>query len=79
MVLFWLSLQDELSGQLMLYRVVLIFPEAKDLADFVAYLKVPGEADTSEFSFAGELDEGQINAARTLFGAYVRVVRIIES
>ena len=62
----------------MLYRVVLIFPDTKSLADFIEYLKLPGEVDGKEYTFTGNLTEEQIKTARTMFGAYVRLVRIIE-
>ena len=62
----------------MLYRAVLIFPDTDSLADFVTYLEMPGEVDGKEYTFVGTLTEEQITTARSIFGAYVRVVRIIE-
>ena len=59
----------------MLYRVVLIFPDTVSLAEFVAYLEVPGEVNGREYTFVGNLDEKQIEKARVYFGAYVKVMR----
>jgi hypothetical protein len=60
----------------MFYRVVLIFPETKNLSDFIEYLKVPGEVNSSEYTFVGYLTEDQIKIARSTFNAYVRAVRV---
>jgi hypothetical protein len=62
----------------MLFRVVLIFPDSQSLAAFVEYLKVPGEVDSRVDAFVGNLNEEQIKIARFEFGAYIRVMRIIE-
>jgi hypothetical protein len=62
----------------MLFRVVLIFPDTQSLAGFVEYLKVPGEIDSRVDAFVGDLDEEQIKIARFKFGAYIRVMRIID-
>ncbi len=62
----------------MLYRVVLIFPDNERLADFIGHLEVPGEVNTRERTFIGNLNEDQIVTACTVFGAYVKVMRIIE-
>lgn len=62
----------------MLYRVVLIFPDSKSLADFVEYLKIPGEIDGKEYSFVGNLTGDQIDTARLSFSAYVRLLRTME-
>ena len=62
----------------MLYRVVLIFPNTESLADFIEYLELPGEVNSWEYSFVGNLTEEQIEMARASFEAYVRVLRIIE-
>jgi hypothetical protein len=61
----------------MLYRVVLIFPDTVSLADFVEYLKTPGEVDGREHTFVGNLSEEQIKTARLGFDAYVRVMKEI--
>lgn len=62
----------------MLFRVVLIFPDTKRLADFIEYLEVPGEVDGKEYSFVGNLTEEQIKTAQVSFNAYVRLLRIME-
>ena len=62
----------------MLFRVVLIFPDAEQLAGFVIYAEAKGEAKTSDFAFAGDLEEEQITVARLYYGAYVRVARQVE-
>ena len=62
----------------MRYRVVLIFPTTARLADFVAYLELPGEVSSWDYSFVGNLTEEQIGTARDSFEAYVRVLRILE-
>ncbi len=62
----------------MLYRVVLIFPDTERLADFIEHLEVPGEVNNREHAFVGNLNEDQIITACSAFGAYVRVMRIIE-
>ena len=60
------------------YRVVLIFPDTKSLADFIGYLEVPGEVDASIYTFVGNLTEEQIKMARSSFGAYVRLGRMLD-
>jgi hypothetical protein len=62
----------------MLYRVVLIFPDTKRLADFIGHLEVPGEVDGGLYTFVGNLNEEQIRIACLSFGAYIRVMRIVE-
>lgn len=62
----------------MLYRVVLIFADTKDLAAFVEYSQVPGEVNNREYTFVGNLNEEQIKTARFHFGAYVRVIRELK-
>jgi hypothetical protein len=63
----------------MLFRVVLIFPDAKSLAGFVEQLEVPGEVDGSIYTFAGTLNEEKVTIARKSFGAYIRLLRLIEN
>lgn len=62
----------------MLYRVILIFPNTKGIADFVEKAEAQGEIDGSIYTFTGTLNEEQINMARKSCGAYIRLLRKIE-
>jgi hypothetical protein len=63
----------------MLFRVVLIFPNVKNLSGFVEQIEVAGEVDGSICTFAGTLNEEQVTIARKSFGAYIRLLRLIEN
>lgn len=56
----------------------MIFPDTKSLAGFVQYVQTSGEVEGSECAFVGTLIEAQIDIARLLFDAYVRVIREVK-